>query len=52
MLKTETWWESLFTGDLSIGIVLERQQELEDEKFLYLQSLDNVDIHENPSSQL
>ncbi|MGM9968495.1 MULTISPECIES: hypothetical protein [unclassified Rummeliibacillus] len=50
MLKTETWWESLFTGDLSVGISFERQQELEDEEFLYLRHLD--DINRNDESEL
>lgn len=47
MLKTKAWWESLFTGDLSIGISLERQQELDDEEFLYLRSLDEIDINDD-----
>ena len=50
MLKTETWWESLFTGDLSVGIAFERQKELEDEEFLYLRHLD--DMHFNDESEL
>lgn len=43
MIKTDTWWESLFSGDLSIGLSLERQQELEDEGFLYLQNAERLE---------
>ncbi|GEL04329.1 hypothetical protein M2M59_03765 [Rummeliibacillus sp. G93] len=43
MIKTDTWWESLFSGDLSIGLSLERQQELEDEGFLYLQNTERFE---------
>ncbi len=50
MLKTKTWWESLFSGDLSIGISVERHQELEDEDFLYLQNLDELDSNEEVST--
>jgi len=45
MLKTETWWESLFTGDLSIGISLERQRELDDEEFLYLKNFNEENFN-------
>lgn len=51
MLKTETWWESLFTGDLSIGIALDRQQELEDEEFLYLRHVNEMDNNDEGLSQ-
>ncbi|MFJ8261743.1 hypothetical protein ACIQ4I_07220 [Rummeliibacillus sp. NPDC094406] len=50
MLKTETWWESLFSGDLSIGISVERQQEIDNEDFLYLKNLGDVDFHEESPS--
>ncbi|MGX9133453.1 hypothetical protein ACWV26_03585 [Rummeliibacillus sp. JY-2-4R] len=50
MLKTKTWWESLFSGDLSIGISLERQQELEEEEFLFLQNLSDSDPNEEVST--
>lgn len=43
MITTDTWWESLFSGDLSIGLSLERQQELEDEGFLYLQNTERFE---------
>ena len=46
MLKTETWWESLFTGDLSVGISSERQQELEDEEFLYLRHVEEIELND------
>ncbi|WP_170061496.1 hypothetical protein [Rummeliibacillus pycnus] len=50
MLKTETWWESLFSGDLSIGISLERQHELDNEEFLYLKNLNEENFKEGPST--
>ncbi|MGG0657089.1 hypothetical protein [Rummeliibacillus pycnus] len=50
MLKTETWWESLFTGDLSIGISLERQKELEEEEFLYLRNLGEINNNDETST--
>lgn len=38
MTATETWWENLFEGDLSLGIDPERLVELEDETFLYFKA--------------
>lgn len=35
MLKTETWWEPIFSGKLSLGINKERLSELEEESFIY-----------------
>jgi len=35
MTTTETWWETIFEGDLSLGINKERSAELEEENFLY-----------------
>ncbi len=35
MLKTETWWEPIFSGNLSLGINKERLSELEEESFIY-----------------
>ncbi|WP_210469575.1 hypothetical protein [Sporosarcina sp. 6E9] len=35
MTATETWWEEIFEGNLSLGINKERLSELEDENFLY-----------------
>ena len=35
MTTTETWWETIFEGNLSIGFDKERIGELEDEHFLY-----------------
>lgn len=35
MLKTETWWETIFSGVLEIGINKEKLVELADESFLY-----------------
>lgn len=35
MMKTETWWEPIFSGNLSLGINKERLAELEEEAFIY-----------------
>lgn len=35
MMTTNTWWEKIFEGDLSIGVDQKRMSELEDENFLY-----------------
>ncbi len=35
MLKTETWWEPIFSGRLSLGINKDRLNELEEEAFIY-----------------
>lgn len=35
MMMTETWWETIFSGALSIGVNETKLQELEDESFLY-----------------
>jgi len=36
MISTETWWEKIFSGPLSIGLNGERVHQLEDESFLFL----------------
>ncbi|MBD7983337.1 hypothetical protein H9649_01995 [Sporosarcina sp. Sa2YVA2] len=35
MTTTETWWETIFEGNLSLGLNKERISDLEDETFLY-----------------
>lgn len=35
MMKTETWWETIFSGVLEIGINKDKLVELADESFLY-----------------
>lgn len=35
MISTDTWWETIFSGALSIGINEEKIHLLEDEAFLY-----------------
>ncbi|WP_432354761.1 hypothetical protein [Sporosarcina sp. A2] len=35
MTTTETWWETIFEGDLAAGFNKERMGELDDEHFLY-----------------
>lgn len=38
MTETQTWWEPIFQGPMSIGLNKERlQNELEEETFLYFQ---------------
>lgn len=46
MISTETWWETLFTGALSIGINEEKIHLLEDEAFLYIRG-DQLPQEEN-----
>lgn len=36
MIITETWWETIFSGVLAIGIDEKKLHQLEDESFLYL----------------
>lgn len=47
MTTTETWWETIFEGNLSLGINKERFDELEKEKFLYFEEeeLEQESIH-------
>lgn len=35
MITTETWWEEIFSGALSIGLNEQKTYQLEDESFLY-----------------
>ena len=35
MIITETWWETIFSGVLAIGIDEKKLSQLEDESFLY-----------------
>ncbi len=35
MIITETWWETIFSGVLAIGIDENKLHQLEDESFLY-----------------
>lgn len=46
MTTTETWWEEIFEGNLSLGINKERLDELEEENFLYFE------VEEPESDQL
>jgi len=36
MISTDTWWEKIFSGPLSIGLNEEKTHLLEDESFLFL----------------
>lgn len=38
MTTTETWWETIFEGHLSLGINKERLTEMDEESFLYFDS--------------
>ncbi|WOV86291.1 hypothetical protein QWT69_10090 [Sporosarcina oncorhynchi] len=40
MTTTETWWETIFEGNLSLGLNKERISDLEDETFLYYGEMD------------
>ncbi|WJY28904.1 MULTISPECIES: hypothetical protein [Sporosarcina] len=35
MTATDTWWETIFAGNLEIGLDKARMDELEEEHFLY-----------------
>lgn len=35
MITTETWWEEIFSGPLSVGLNEQKTFQLEDESFLY-----------------
>ncbi|MEK4484909.1 hypothetical protein MHH81_04830 [Psychrobacillus sp. FSL H8-0484] len=37
MTETETWWEPIFKGALTMGLNKERMIELEEESFLYFE---------------
>ncbi|WP_169716139.1 hypothetical protein [Ureibacillus manganicus] len=36
MISTDTWWEQIFSGPLSVGLNEEKTHLLEDESFLFL----------------
>ena len=46
MTTTETWWETIFEGNLSLGINKERFAELEEENFLYFDEEEIEHEHE------
>ena len=48
MMKTETWWETIFSGVLEIGINKEKLVELADESFLYFTQPDR-ELEEQPN---
>lgn len=35
MTATDTWWETIFEGNLAAGLNKERMRELDEEHFLY-----------------
>lgn len=41
MLATETWWEDIFSGALSVGLNEQKIYQLEDESFLYFNGQGN-----------
>lgn len=45
MTTTETWWETIFEGNLSLGMNKERFTELEDENFLYFEEEEHMQEH-------
>jgi len=50
MMKAENnWWETIFTGSLSLGINKERLTELEQENFLYFE--ENEELSEVQHTQ-
>ena len=47
MTTTETWWETIFEGNLSLGLNKERIADLEGETFLYFNDGNVITEHEN-----
>ncbi len=45
MTTTETWWETIFEGNLSLGMNKERFTELEEENFLYFEEEAQMQEH-------
>lgn len=52
MITTETWWESIFSGPLALGINREKIQLLESEGFLYLQNQQSYELENDENSGL
>lgn len=46
MTKTETWWEPIFSGNLSLGLNKERLAELEEESFIYFNDTEEIEAQE------
>ena len=51
MMKTETWWETIFSGVLEIGINKDKLVELADESFLYF-TQDELELEEQINRQM
>ncbi|WP_339249366.1 hypothetical protein NSQ43_08790 [Sporosarcina sp. FSL W8-0480] len=46
MTTTDTWWETIFEGNLSLGLNKERISDLNDENFLFFDDrLDEENEH-------
>jgi hypothetical protein len=43
MTTTDTWWETIFEGNLSSGINKERLVDLEEENFLYFDEVQQIE---------
>lgn len=46
MTKTETWWEPIFSGNLSLGLNKDRLAELEEESFIYFNDTEESEPQE------
>jgi hypothetical protein len=42
MTKTETWWETIFSVNLSLGLNKDRLAELEEESFIYFNDTEEI----------
>lgn len=42
MISTDTWWEAIFSGPLSIGLNEEKLHQLKDESFLFLSEIEQL----------
>ncbi|MBD8026644.1 hypothetical protein H9636_08240 [Ureibacillus sp. Re31] len=49
MISTDTWWEKIFSGPLSIGLNEEKVHQLEDESFLFLKEEQLPQENEQPN---
>ncbi|MCM3742647.1 hypothetical protein M3193_00710 [Sporosarcina luteola] len=47
MTTTETWWETIFEGNLSLGLNKERVTDLDNETFLYFDPKHEMDLDTN-----
>ncbi|WP_252503781.1 hypothetical protein [Sporosarcina sp. Marseille-Q4943] len=47
MTTTDTWWETIFEGNLSLGLNKERITDLDNETFLYFDQQHEMEQNSN-----